>query len=366
MVTQFTLSLIFIIVVIIIYRQIDFMFSTSYGINDENILNIRLQGMEHKKLATEMQNLSGVIRIGGVSHPLGTWADRASDYKKASDDEPFVMRDFVVDDNYLTNLEVQFLAGRNFNPAHQGDQEKHVILNETALKSFEFSDPVSAVGEAIYVDDSVMLEVIGVVKDFHFRPLSYEIGPVAFRYIPAELGFLSAMIAPAEKDKIVASVEAIWKKLDPVHPVEWMMMDDQIDQAYVDAGFTDILTIVGYIAFLAISLACLGMLGMAMYATQTRVKEIGVRKVMGASVTDITMLLSRSFLMLILVAVIIALPISFYLGDQFLSLYAYKITITAWLMLAGVLIVATLGLLTIGSQTIKAAAANPVKSLRYE
>src|SRR6185436_18854523 len=129
-VTQFTLSVIFIIVVMVIYQQINFMVNTDYGINDKNIINIRLQGMEFQKLANEVKALPGVVSVGGVSHKLGTWNDRSSDYKLKLEDEPFVMRDFVVDENYISNLDMKFLAGRNFDPAEQGANEKHVILNE--------------------------------------------------------------------------------------------------------------------------------------------------------------------------------------------------------------------------------------------
>lgn len=366
LVTQFSLSIMFILVVLVIYNQINFMVNTDYGINDKNLLNVRLQGMEFDKLANEVKKLHGVVNVGGVSHRLGTWQDRASDYKRNIGDEPFVMRDFVVDDNYIANLDMKFLVGRNFNPDEQGVHEKHVILNEQALKLFGFQDPISAVGQSVYTDDSLMLEVIGVVKDFHFRPLSYQIGPIALRYSKNDLGYLSAMIVPSEKETIVASIESIWKKLDPVHPVEWKMMEDEIDEAYTSGGFTDVLNIVSYISFIAVSLACLGMLGMAMYSTQTRIKEIGVRKVMGASSRQIIILLSRSFLILLGIAAVIGIPLGYFLGNMFLDTYAYKIEITPLLIISAILIVGVLGVLTVCSQTWKAAVSNPVKSLRYE
>ncbi len=362
MVVQFTLSIVFVIVVLIIYKQVDFMIHKELGINDKNILNVRLQGMEFQKLANELDNVPGVVRMGGVSHALGTWADGSGDYKRSLQEEPFVMRDFRVNENYLSNIDAVFLAGENFKP---GDEHR-IILNEQSLKLFGFSDPVSAVGQSVYSDDSIMHVVQGVVKDFHFRPLSYQIGPLALRYTSSEVTILSAKIEENKKDEVVASLIPIWKKLDPIHPLEYHMMDEEIDQAYIDAGFTDIISVVGYIAFLAISLACLGMLGMAMYATQIRVKEIGVRKVMGASVSNITVLLSRSFLWMIGIAVGIGTPISFFLGGLFLDNYAYKVEITASLVLFGISIIALLGMITICSQTIKAAAANPVTSLRYE
>ena len=366
MVAQFTLSIVFVIVVLVIYRQISYMVNTDYGINDKNILNVRLQGLEYQKLANEMRNLRGIDRIGGISHPLGTWADGSSEYKRARQEEPFDMRDFEVDENYLTNIEVEFLAGENFDASSEGEQEKHLILNEQALKMFGFADPASAMGRPVFVDDSVMLVVSGVVKDFHFRPLTRQIGPLALRYVPSKLTILSARISGENKESIVGALLPIWKKLDPIHPLEYKMMDKEIDQAYEDAGFIDILAIVGYITFLAIMLACLGMLGMAMYSAQTKVKEIGVRKVMGASMIDIVFLLSRSFLLMIGVAILIGVPISLFLGKFFLALYAYRIEMTAGLMLTGISFIGLLGILTICSQTVRAGLTNPVKSLRYE
>lgn len=366
MITQFTLSVIFVIIVIIIYRQVDFMLTADYGINEKNILNVRLQGMQFEQMATEVRRLPGVVNVGGVSHQLGTWNDGSSDYKRARADQAFVMRDFMVHENYINNIGLKFLAGRNFDAAEQGERERHVILNETALVRFGFTDPLSAIGQSLYVDDSVMLQVIGVVKDFHFRPLNSKIGPLALRYNANELAYLSAMIDPEKKAEVVAGIQAIWKKLDNIHSIEWMMMEDEIDDAYRQAGFKDILIIVGYITFLAVVLACLGMLGMAMYATQIRVKEVGVRKVMGASVMEMVVLLSRSFMMLIGISAVIGAPASYFLGEIFLNELAYKIEITPLLLLAGVSVVAGLGLIVICSQTINAAGSNPVKSLRYE
>jgi putative ABC transport system permease protein len=189
---------------------------------------------------------------------------------------------------------------------------------------------------------------------------------LALRYSTTELSYLSAQIVPSQKEQTIASIESIWKKLDPVHTIDYMMMDEEIDDAYRQAGMQDVLVIVGYIAFLAVVLACLGMLGMAMYAIKVRVKEVGVRKVMGASVADVVFLLSKSFMTLIGVAVVIGTPASFFLGSMFLDLYAYKIEITPLLIGSGIMIIVGLGLIIICSQTVKAAVSNPVDSLRYE
>lgn len=366
MVVQFTLSVIFVSVVLVVYRQVDFMLTADYGIEQKNNLNLSLQGVAFEKIANEIRSLPGVVRVGGVSHKLGTFEGSSSDYKKNKSDKPFVMHDFMVDDNYIGNLSLTFLAGRNFNAREQAGREKDVILNETAVAQLGFQHPVDAIGQTIYADDSLLLQVIGVVKDFHFRPMNNKIGPLALRYNIRELHYLSANIYPAQKESVTASIRAIWKKYDPIHPIEFTMMDEEIDDAYRQTGMKDMPVIVGYIAFLIVSLACLGMIGMTMYASQIRTKEVSIRKVMGASVTDMVMLLSKSYMVLIGVAIMIGVPVSFMLGEVFLEDYPYRIQITPLLLGFSIAIIAGLGLLTVCSQTLKVAISNPVKWLRQE
>jgi putative ABC transport system permease protein len=366
MVAQFTLSVIFVIVVLIIYRQVDFMLNADYGIEQKNNLSLNLKGVSFEKIANEIRTIPGVVRVGGVSHKLGTFDDNSSDYKKNKGDESFVMRDFMVDNNYIENLSLDFVAGRNFNPLVQTGAEKDIILNESALVGFGFQHPLDAIGQKIYVDDSISLQVIGVVKDFHFRPLNNRIGPLALRYNTSELSYLSANIHPSQIASATESIRAVWKKYDPNHPIDFRMMDQEIDDAYRQTGLSDMPVIVGYIAFLVVSLACLGMIGMAMYASQIRAKEVGIRKVMGASVTDMIMLLSKSYLALIGIAMLIGVPVSLMLGEIFLEEYPYRIQITPVLFAVGVAIIAGLGLLTVWSQTVKVAMSNPVKWLRNE
>jgi putative ABC transport system permease protein len=363
---QFTLSVCFIIVITVIFNQVNFMLEKDYGFNEKDIFNVRLQGVPFDKLAAEAERIPGVISVGGVSHRLGTWQDRASDYQKAPGEEAFVMRDFMVDRNYIEQLGLVFVAGRNFDPAPAGASERHIILNERALGRFGFKTPLDAVGEAVYLNDSISLEVVGVVKDFHFRPMNYEIGPLALRNSPAEFGFLSARVSPGSGKAVAEALERQWKNYDQVHPFEGKMMEDEIDEAYTDSGFVDVVKIVGYISFLAITLACLGMLGMAMYATQVRLKEIGIRKVMGASERQVIMVLSRGFMLLIAIGACLGTPLGYFLGTMFLDNYAYKAPLSFFALISGFFVMSILGVLTIGSQTWTASRRNPVESLRYE
>ena len=362
--SQFGFSVIFISLVIITNQQIKYMLNADYGFNQQNLLNVRLQGNDFQKFKNEVSTLAGVNRVGGVSHSLGTWADRSGDYKRHEGDESFVMRDFGVDAAYIENLQLDFVAGKGFEEEVPANKEK-VLLNEMALSRFGFDSPGNAIGQTIIADDTIVLEVIGVVRDFHFRPLNYQIGPIAFRYDPESITMAS--IAYSGDPKLLGNkISQVWSKLDPVHPVDMMSMSDEIDKAYADSGFTDVVTILGYIAFLAISLACLGMLGMAMYTTQTRIKEIGLRKALGASVSSVVLLLSRSFLVLIGMGILVGAPIAYFLGDLFLGSYAYRISITPWMLFSGIFLLIVLGGVTIASQTLAAASRSPVKSLRYE
>ncbi|HEY5967251.1 MAG TPA: FtsX-like permease family protein, partial [Chitinophagaceae bacterium] len=199
-----------------------------------------------------------------------------------------------------------------------------------------------------------------------FRTMEYAIGPVAFRYRPQDFALLSIAIDPAAMTTVPPAIASIWKKYDVVRPIKLITMEKDIDNTYVELGLKDIIKIIGYISFLAITLASLGMLGMVMYNTQLKIKEVGVRKVLGASVKDVTVLLSRSFVILIAISVLIGVPLGYILGNFFLQNFAYRISNTWLLILLAIGIIGFMGLITICSQTIKAAMSNPVKSLRTE
>lgn len=363
-VTQFTFSVIFVVIVTVLNQQVKYVLNADYGINQENLLNVRLQGNDFEKFDTQVSALAGVDRVGGVSHSLGTWADGSDDYKRFKEDESFVMRDFYVDADYVNNLQLEFVAGKNFSD-NKAENENHIILNENALASFGFEDAPGAVGQTVIAGDSTELLVIGVLKDFNYRPLNYQIGPLGLRS-RMDSFTLASISYSGNRAKVEEAVKSIWKDMDPVHPIVMNSMTEEIDNAYSDSGFTDVLAIIGYIAFLAVSLACLGMLGMAMFTAQTRIKEIGLRKTLGASVTSVVLLLSKSFLVLIGISVAIGAPISYYLGNMLISNYAYRITITPLLMLYGISLLVLVGIAIISSQTVVAARRNPVKSLRYE
>jgi putative ABC transport system permease protein len=365
-VTQFTFSIIFVITVLVIYKQVGFMVHADYGFNKADVVNISLEDKNFDKLSDEVATIKGVRGVGGVSTVPGTWNSQSGNYKKSREGESIAMNQFLVDDRYIDHLGLTFLAGGNFTEGSEGKHEQHIILNEKALTVFNFTSPHTAIGQTILLNDTLLLEVTGVVKDFHYRPLSEHIGPLAMRYNTAGLTVMSIWIDPLQKAEVIASLTGLWKKIDPAHAISYTMMEDQMTNAYRESGMEDMLIITGYVTLLAVTLACLGMLGMALYGVQTRVKEVGVRMVVGASTFDVIFLLSKSFMKLIGIAVLIGVPISFFIGDQFLSTFAFRIEMGALLILSGVGLIVLLGLVMVGSQAMKAALTNPVKALRYE
>lgn len=366
MVIQFTLTVIFVIVVAVVYKQVDYMVSADYGIQQANNLNLNLRGVPFERIVNEIRSIPGVVRVGGVSHRLGTFAGGSDDYRVKKEDKPMVIHHFVVDNDYMENLSLTFLAGHNFDEGQHNGREREIVLNETALTQLGFHRPLEAIGESVYVGDTLLLRVVGVVKDFHFRPMNNKIGPLALRNNTMAFNYASVHIEPSQKESIVRSLSAIWQKFDARHPMDYAMMEDEIDDAYRQSGMSDVLLILGYTTFLIISLSCLGMLGMAMYAAQVRVKEMGIRKVMGASVLNVVFLLSKSFIAMIGIAIAIGVPISYFAGQAFLEGFAYQVQVTPVLVGTAIILIVVLGLMIVWSQTFKVATSNPTRWLRNE
>lgn len=365
-VAQFTLSIVFITTVLIVHRQMDYMINADYGFKKENLLNVSLQGQSFDKVSSLFENIAGIESIAGVSHVPGTWNSQSGSYRKSSDDSPIAMNHYFVEDEYADQLGLKFLAGRNFERDFEAGREHHIILNEEGLTAFGLGDPVSAIGESIMLNDSINMEVIGVVENFHYRPLSDHIGPMALRYDPNSIQVMSISFEPEKKNEVMVSIANAWKKIDPEHAISYHFMEADLKQAYRQSGMADMLLISGYVTVLAVTLACLGMLGMSMYAVQTREKEIGIRRVIGASTADVLLLLGKSFLLLIGIATIIGVPVSILIGDQFLSTFAFRTSIGVLVVGSGILIIVLLGIAMVMATTWRAAITNPVKSLKYE
>ncbi len=270
----------------------------------------------------------------------------------------------IVDDRYLTTYGIDLAAGRNFTPreAELGwEKSAKLMVNEKAARQLGFASPEAAAGQTINWGQP--FEIVGVVKDYHHQGLKQNIDPIVF--MPCRsVGYLTVNLSTDNIQRKIGELEALYKKSYPGNPFEFFFVDERYNQQYEsEQQYGQVFTAA---SLLAIFIACLGLFGLATHTTEQRTKEIGIRKVLGASVASIVALLSGDFLKLVLVAIVIASPIAWYFMNEWLADFAYKIDIKWWVFaLAGGLAVG-IALLTVGFQSVKAALMNPVQSLRSE
>lgn len=363
-VTQFTVTLIFFITLTIVWRQVDHAIAVNFGFNQPHTLLVELQGQPYDKVSAALGQISGVEKTSGISFPMGTWADGSDDVRTAADAEKTGVRDYFIDHHYLDHFGVKLVAGENFpdNPAQQN--ELFAIVNETFVKHFKLGEPGDALGKPITVGDSLQLSIRGVVQDFPFKPAVYAMEPLLLRYNPAQLGVLNLRLSGTDPAATLTALERGWKKLGTGREFQARFFDETVRSNY--AEMLDLTRIVGFFGILGMVIACMGLLGMATYTVETRAKEISIRKVLGAGAADVALMLSKGYFLLLAVAVIIAVPLSYLLGNQLLQIFAERISLSPLLFLPGALLLLVATVVTVGSQTLRAAWANPAGALRSE
>jgi putative ABC transport system permease protein len=361
-VVQFTLSLVIIIFTLVFFKQFNYMAMANPGFDARNILTIPLYSADPQLLRNEIAQLKGVAGVSAVSTNPGKSSSGTVAIKQKPADEPIGMEYYDVDENFISEIGLSLVAGSTFKE-HSSATETEVILSETALKTLHFKSAAEAINEVVWLGDSSRVKIAGVIKDFYHRGLETPYRPLVLRNRSAEFNYLNIRAVAAHDKALVASIEGIWKKMNPVQPFEGSWLYDDI---YARKSAWGTVSMLGFLAVIAVTLACLGMLGMVVYSTETRKKEIGIRKIMGASVTAIIGLLSKSFLRLVVIAGLIALPVSYVLSYFFLNLFANRITIGFGILSWSFISMLLLSLLIICSQVYKAAIENPVKNLRTE
>jgi putative ABC transport system permease protein len=361
-VAQFAVSLFFMVFVAAYYRQFSYMASTDYGFDRQYNINVPLEEINPRVLADEVAALKGVQRVGFTSRPLGFHVDHTR-ISPGPGGEFVDVGLFLADHNFVRNMDLKVAAGGNI-PLTVGDTaSRFVLLNEKAVHALRLGSPGEAVGKTIWLHDSTEAQIAGVLKDFNYQNLSQPIRPLLMQYDPAGFRYLNVKVEEKAAGAIMADLERVWKNLRPYKTVQLEWFDEQL---YTQHFHLDDQMLLAVLTLMAITIACLGLLGMVTYTTALRTKEVGVRKVMGASVGSIVALLSRSFLLLLLVAGVIALPLGYAAGSLFLQSFAYHVSLGAGTLLCCLGIMLAVGGLAVGLQTYRAAAANPVKSLRSE
>lgn len=367
MVFQYTISIIAITATVILYKQYKHFIHYDLGFSTENILNIRLQGNDATVLKNELQALhevKGVSQsnlITGIGHYWVTKAKNPSNPQDSAD----VFHSFI-DENYLPLHNHSFLAGKNFR-AKADSIETEVIVNTHVLKRFNIGEqnPEKAIGEILRVDGKD-LTIIGVLKDFEYGKSNSKANKeVLMRHLRKNAQHLNVKILSEDWPTTYARLENIWKKIDPDHPFQAKFYNEQIEETF--QGLNASVKVGGFLAMLVICIACIGLLGMVVFTTEIKLKEVSIRKVMGATEAGLLYLLSRGFLLLLIIATTIALPLTYLFFDKILlSNIANHAPIGVFEMLAGALIVIAVAVILIASQTLKIARTNPAEVLKSE
>jgi putative ABC transport system permease protein len=371
---QFIISVVLIIASVVIMNQMKYLRSTDLGFAKDQQIVIPLRSTTAKniyaalkndiKTNQQVQNVGATLFYPGIVNPsdMGLYKEG-----KTVNDAKDVHTNWV-DDSFLQTLEIKTASGRLFSKDFPSDTSSRIIFNEEAIKQIGFKSPQEAIGKKVYFDwrgENISWTIIGVVKDFHFQDLHVAIAPYAFQLNnQPNYNYLIVHSKAADISSLLKSIQVSWHNLNPNEPFEYSFLDQDFQKNY--EAEDRLSSIVGYFTIIAILISCLGLFGLATFSAEQRIKEIGVRKVLGASVVSIVSLLSKDFLKLVIISVIIASPIAWYVMNKWLQDFAYKPPIS-WEVFAITAIVALMiALATISFQAIKAAIANPVKSLRTE
>ncbi len=363
---QFMVSLVLIISVLVIGKQIDYAFTKPMGYEKDNLIQIDLEGkafQDPELLFKQLETINGVTRVGGISETIVREDGGSSTYGidwPGIDEEANI--DFIlrgIDEKLVGTLNIEMAEGQSFNK-NLGSPESYLLFNEEAIRLMGLKNPVGSKVQ-LWGEDKTIL---GVMKDFHTASVMQTISPIVFRYTPQNLEKAMVRIKPGAERETLAGIKDIYDKYNPGYNFNFSFMDQTIEAQYLSEQ--RILSLARYFAYMAIFISCLGLFGLAAFNTEMRIKEIGIRKVLGSSSFGILKLLSSDFIKLVLLSILIASPIAWYLMKDWLLQFAYRIEIGwAVFVLAGAL-TTLIALATISFQALKAANANPVKSLRTE
>jgi putative ABC transport system permease protein len=359
---QFTLSLGFIMAVVVVLSQYRYIMNFDFGFNQENILDVELQGTDPQIFRNEFGKISSVQKISMSSHVVGTgdlgraWVMNPD---KTDSSETF---NIAIDANYLSNLGLRLIAGRNFDNTEVNRTK--IIVNESFLKRFQIQNPIDAIDKPFLVGGKEKY-IGGVVQDFHYANLHWPIAEFYFSYEPENFQVANLRVHSADMFGDLSTMEELWKKTGNTTKFKADFFNDEIKDTY--SFYMTMVKLVGSLGVLAITISCLGLLGMVVFTVENRIKEIGVRKVMGSSVSQIILLLSKDYLKLLGIAALIAIPITYWIMNiYYQESQHYRASIGVMEVVISLLIMLIMGGLTIFSQTVRAARANPVDILRNE
>lgn len=363
---QFVVSLFLIVSVLAVYNQVQFIQSMNLGYERENVIYLERDGALMEKtevFLNQVKALPEVVNASAIQGAIAQEGDNSNtsglSWEGSDPNSDVVFAIKTVDYNLIETLNIKMAEGRSFSSEFGAENEK-LIFNETAIKAMGLKDPI---GKKVNMwgEDKI---IVGVTKDFFANSIHEQIRPMIFRYSPERTSQFVIKIAKGKEAAAIEKLNAIYADFNPGYPFNYAFMDDIYQKMYVSEQ--RVATLSKYFAGLAILISCLGLFGLAMFNAKQRAKEIGIRKVLGASVGKVVIMLSKDFVTLAVIAVFIAFPISWYVITRWLDSYAYKTNLSISTFVLSFIGIITITLLTISYQAIKAAVANPVESLKSE
>jgi predicted permease len=363
---QFSLTILLLVCTLVVYLQLDFMRNKKLGYDKEHLVYLGMRGQMREQFDAVKQELlshPGILAVTasanvptyGYSFSNSLWRWEGQD-----PDEEILMRASFVDEDFFKTMGIELLAGRELSREFSTDEDTAVAVNEAAARAMRMTDPV---GRRLTINNS-NLTIQGMVKDYHFRSLRQEIAPLILIYSPPSSRVLFVRLRGEDMPRSLAHVEEVWNTFAPGFDFRYRFMDEALDLLYRAEQRTGILFRI--FTLLAVTISCLGLFGLASYMAEQRTKEIGIRKVLGATVSHIVFLLSRDFSKWVIVANLIAWPVAYYAMRQWLQGFAYRIPLPWWVFGVSAFLALAIALLTVSFQTFRAAVSNPVDALKYE
>lgn len=362
---QFALSVLLIVSVIVVYKQVDFVQNKNLGYDKDNLILFGLEGKAYSNRETflnELKRIPGVASVSSAGHQILGRNNNTSglEWPGKNPEDRILFENVRVNYDLIETLGAEIKEGRSFSRDFSTDTSK-IILNEAAVRVMNLDNPI---GEQIRLWDEYDLEIIGIVKDYHFQSLHTEVNPLFFWLRPDATWNVLLRIEAGKEKETIARLSSFYEDFNPGFVFDFEFLDDNYARQY--AAEQRVATLSRYFAGIAILISCLGLFGLAAFTTERRLKEIGIRKILGSSELQIVRLLSSDFSKMILVAIVLALPFSYFLIENWMERFAYRIDLEWWFFAGAGLLSVLVVWGTVGFQTLKAARINPAECLRDE
>lgn len=364
---QFSIAVMLIIGTTLILQQLDFIQNKNIGMNKEQMLAIELQPKEARKADVILKELSKNSKVLGATLNSFTFKGISNITllpEGAAENELTASYVISVDENFLKTFGINLVAGRDFSKEFPTDVNEAFIINESAVKAWGWKTPKEAIGKKIEWAFDKKGKVVGVVKDFNFASMHNNVEPIVIHIFPQWFRYITLKLNTSDLTSTMKDLESTWKSIGTENPFKYAFVEDDFNTLY--RSEQNMRSVLSVFTFLSVMVACLGLFGLAAFSIKQRFKEIGIRKVLGASVSGIVQLLSKDFLKLVLISILIAGPVAWYAMHKWLEDFAYKIDISWWVFLAAGILAALIAFATVSIQAFKAAVSNPVKSIRTE